>query len=163
MLKEAHKIMHLQHGTMAHRGHPNYVLARNERVFSKRVYTQGDKHTGESLPYMRSSIDLSFDGGNYMNLSNDFKPKDLQRLIVTSDNKGKFSAPKDQLKAQNHPRPASDLGKSFYDQQLAPPGVRRFVENSEGDSIFNYDKDMHKKAKNRKKLGEAPRESFYKD
>ena len=41
--------------------------------------------------------------------------------------------------------------------------MRRFIENSEGDSIFNYDRDMLKAAKQRKKLGEAPRETFYKN
>ena len=35
------------------------------------------------------------------------------------------------------------------------------MEPSEGDSIFNLEKDLRKKAKMQAKLGQVPRESFY--
>ena len=38
--------------------------------------------------------------------------------------------------------------------------MRRFIDNSEGDSIFNYDKDMRKKTKMRISLGAQPRQTF---
>ena len=38
--------------------------------------------------------------------------------------------------------------------------MRRFVEPSEGDSIFNYDRDVIKKTKARHSLGSIPRQNF---
>ena len=67
---------------MAHSGQPMYILDRNDRNFSKRVYTGAeDRHTAEQLPYMRSSIDLSFDGGNYFGIRKDIKEKDLKQIL----------------------------------------------------------------------------------
>ena len=117
------------------------------------MYTVDDKHTGESLPYMRSSIDLSFDGGNYFGIRKEIKENDIKAILATSENKGKFQAPKDNLKIHNNPRSTKDLNVSFYDQNLAKSGVRRFIEPSEGDSIFNYDRDIAKKSKMRATLG----------
>jgi hypothetical protein len=73
MLRDAARVMHVARGTLAHNCHPNYMLPINDRNFSKRVYTDQDENTGESLPYMRSSIDLSFDGGNYMNINKEIR------------------------------------------------------------------------------------------
>ena len=109
---------------------------------------------------MRSTIDLSFDGGNYFGIKKEFKENDLKKILATSADKGKFAAPKDLLKIQNHPRGQKDLGQSFYDQNLAKTGVRRFVEPSEGDSIFNFDRDIAKKAKLRDSLGQIPKQSL---
>ena len=67
-----------------------YILDRNDREFSKRIYTSGDKHTAEQLPYMRSSIDLSFDGGNYFGIKKEIKEKDLKQILSKQENKGKF-------------------------------------------------------------------------
>ena len=43
--------------------------------------------------------------------------------------------------------------------------MRRFIDQSEGDSIFNYEKDVKKKTKERLGLGMAslPRQSFQRD
>ena len=43
---------------------------------------------------------------------------------------------------------------------MAKTGVRRFVEPSEGDSIFNYDKDIKKKTKLRMSMGAMPRQNM---
>ena len=129
------------------------MLNHNDRAFSKRVYTVDDKHTAESQAYTRSAIDLSFDGGNYFGIRKEIKENDLRDILATSETKGKFQAPKDTLKIHNNPRGSQDIEISFYDQQKAQPGVRRFVEPSEGDSIFNYDKDIRKKTKKRMSFG----------
>ena len=98
LLRDANKVMHVRSGTLCHAGHPNYILPINDRNFSKRVYTEQDPYTGESLPYTRSSIDLSFDGGNYVHLKNELRAKDLKSILVDSEVKGNFVAPKDTLK-----------------------------------------------------------------
>ena len=78
--------MDLKVGTLAHKGHPNYILPRNDRQFSKRVYTMEDGHTGESKPYMRASIDFAFDGGNYLDLKKEMhKNEDVRALISQSE------------------------------------------------------------------------------
>ena len=63
---------------------PNYMLGSNDRQFSKRVYTKQDQHTGESKSYMQSSIDLSFDGGNYFGIDKGFKKQDLRTIMDKS-------------------------------------------------------------------------------
>ena len=83
-------IMTMQGVSMGARGQGAYMLDRNDRVFSKRIYTVDDNHTSESKPYMQSSIDLSFDGGNYFGIRKEIKEKDLKAILATSDNKGKF-------------------------------------------------------------------------
>ena len=47
---------------------------------------------------MRSTIDLSFDGGNYFGIKKEMKEKDLKDILTTTEHQGKFRAPKDQLK-----------------------------------------------------------------
>ena len=83
-------IMNVQGATLAHSGQGAYMLDRNDRIFSKRIYTIDDKHTAESKPYMRSSIDLSFDGGNYFGIRKEIEEKDLKAILATSEKKGKF-------------------------------------------------------------------------
>lgn len=39
--------MAVKGGTLAHSGLGIYMLDRNDRTFSKRVYTKQDKHTAE--------------------------------------------------------------------------------------------------------------------
>lgn len=84
----------------------------------------------------------------------------MKAILAASEKQGKFQALKDNLKIQNHPRGQADLNSSFYDQNLAIAGVRRFIEPSEGDSIFNYDRDIKKKAKLRASLGNIPKQSM---
>ena len=98
MLRDATRVMHVMSGTLAHACHPSFILPRNDRHFSKRVYTEQDTHTGQSLPYMRSSIDLSFDGGNYLSLKKDIEAKDLKSILASTEHKGKFTAPLDKNK-----------------------------------------------------------------
>lgn len=43
---------------------------------------------------------------------------------------------------------------------MVKTGVRRFVEPSEGDSIFNFDNDVAKKTKKRIKLGPVATQNF---
>lgn len=110
---------------------------------------------------MRSSIDLSYGCGNYFDIKDNIKEKDLKVILATTEDRTAFHAPKDQLKVHNNPRSSVDLNQAFYDQNQAKSGVRRFVEPSEGDSIFNFDKDMRKKAKVHARLaGSVPRESY---
>ena len=92
------QIMNLKGCTLAHGGNAMYSLDKNDRTFSKRMYTNNDKHTGEQLPYMRSTIDLSFDGGNYFGIKKEIKENDLKNILATSETKGKFAAPKDLFK-----------------------------------------------------------------
>ena len=75
---------------MGARGQGAYMLDRNDRVFSKRIYTVADEHTAASKPYMQSSIDLSFDGGNYFGIRKEIKESDLKDILKKSENKGKF-------------------------------------------------------------------------
>ena len=77
------------------------ILNCNDRQFSKRVYTQLDQHTGESKAYMQSTIDLSFDGGNYFGIDKDIKEQDLRTIMDKSAKQGKFSSFKDYEKIHN--------------------------------------------------------------
>ena len=95
MIRDANKIVAVAGGSLVHSGSAQYQLNNNDRTFSKRVYTVSDQHTGDSKPYMRSSIDLSFDGGNYIGIQKDFEEKDIKAMLKTSEVKGKFQAPKD--------------------------------------------------------------------
>lgn len=98
LLRDNSKIMSVKQGTLAHKDNAHYMLPRNDRQFSKRVYTLEDGHTGQSKQYMRASIDLSFDGGNYFNVKKDLKKDDLKDILITSQRQGSFAAPKDLLK-----------------------------------------------------------------
>mmetsp|Transcript_10819 Transcript_10819/g.13598 ORF Transcript_10819/g.13598 Transcript_10819/m.13598 type:complete len:98 (+) Transcript_10819:621-914(+) len=68
------------------------LLANNDRRFHKRMYTQHDPHTGPSKPYMRSSIDLSFDEGQYVRFTDQLLPSCQSKpLPLTKTTKGSSS------------------------------------------------------------------------
>ena len=90
MIRDANQIMAVAGGSLVHSGTAQYQLNRNDRTFSKRVYTVDDQHTGESKAYMRSTIDLSFDGGNYFGIQKDIDQKDVKAILSASENQGKF-------------------------------------------------------------------------
>ena len=87
------------------------------------------------------------------------KEIDLKGALDKNARQGRLAS-KDALKAQNVIRSQSDQQKAFYDQNMVKTGVRRFVEPSEGDSIFNFDNDVAKKTKKRIKLGPVATQNF---
>ena len=86
MLRDAEKIITLKQGTLPrNHGSAQIMLNRNDRQFSKRVYTDQDPYTGECKPYMRSSINLAFEGGNYFDVKKRIKKADLKVILDASD------------------------------------------------------------------------------
>ena len=79
MLRSGKKIMAAP--PTAHRGkEAHYVLGTNDRSFSKRVYTKDDHHTGESRPWMQSSIELGIGGGIYFGINKD---EDMSGMLAS--------------------------------------------------------------------------------
>ena len=92
---------------------------------------------------MRSSIDLTFDHGNYVRLDNRLPNKKFAKNFESSQFiNSKKLAGKDLAKIHNLPRGESDLSQAYFNQNLAKSGVRRFTDPSEGEAIFNYENDL---------------------
>ena len=92
---------------------------------------------------MRSSIDLTFDHGNYVRLDNRIPNKKFAKNFESTKaiNSHKIGG-KDLAKIHNLPRGQSDLSQAYFNQNLAKSGVRRFTDPSEGEAIFNYEQDL---------------------
>ena len=58
---------------------------------------------------MRSSIDLSFEGGQRVDISKDLRAAALSKAIASGELSGRFRAEKDVLKVTNFPLGDSDL------------------------------------------------------
>ena len=65
-------------------------MNRNDRSFSKKVYTKQDKYTGKDEPWTRTTIDLGFAGGNYFGMKQDFKEGDIRNMMGATQLKGSF-------------------------------------------------------------------------
>ena len=95
--------------------------------------------------YMRSTISSLFESSDkksMLPLNKDISDVDLKGLLVDKKRSGSIGATKIDEFPVNKPLTNKELNESYHDQRIVPTGVRRFVEPSEGDSIFNNDNDI---------------------
>ena len=76
-------------------------------------------------------------------LNRDISDSELKGLLAAEKKRsGSIGHTRVDTRPQNVRNSYEEMQMSYHNQQTVPTGIRRFVEPSEGDSIFNGDSDV---------------------
>ena len=115
----------------------------NREYFGKRVFLDEKLHPNQN--YLRSSFGFIYethDKKSMLPLNRDISDIELKGLLALDKKRsGSIGHTRIETKPQNAVLTQKDLD-AVHKQKGVPTGIRRFQEQSEGDSIFNSDTDV---------------------